>query len=133
MHALMVQLRKLKNAARIWKLTHLEAIYPNKARCTSKFDMLRRYCHIECEVQEIEELEEYLPNANTLQEISGCVAHFKRFQSVTAHLQEKCLLLHKVRFCISNICGDYPTMEGYLGLAPTSCMMQNSRAHCASC
>ena len=48
---LMVQLRTVKNSARLRELTHLGAILPNETRWTGKFEMVKRFLRIETLLQ----------------------------------------------------------------------------------
>lgn len=114
-HDLMIQLRTLKNAAKLREMTHLGAIAPNETRWTSKFEMLRRFFRIEEQVQIIDEVEDFLPDPRTRRILIVCLKHFRRFHSITINLQKMGIMPHDVRYFFDQICNDYPSMEHYLG------------------
>lgn len=113
-HTLMVELRKLKNAARLRSLTDLCAMKNNETRWSSKYDMAKRYIQIESEVKEIEEVEEFVLTGSKRRLLDELMVHLKQFQSITKCLQKQGVSGNEVRYVFDSIVDDYPTMEHYL-------------------
>lgn len=113
---LMVQLRQLKNAARLRALTDLCAIKDNVTRWSSKYHMAKRYIMIEKEVSLISELEEYVLVTKERQTLGDLMNHLSKFQSVTTSLQKKGLSTLTVREVFHAMLdeNEYPELKTYL-------------------
>ena len=59
-HKVMVELRKLKNAARLRSLTDLCAVKNNETRWSSKYEMAKRYIRLKDKINDIVEVENLL-------------------------------------------------------------------------
>ena len=110
----MSQLRTLKNAAKLRKMTHLGGLLPNETRWCGKFQMVDRYFRIDRHIQNIESFDQYLPSPAQRRTLEAAIVHFKKFESISVNLQRKGLSLPHVRFVFDEICSDYPIMSKYL-------------------
>lgn len=113
-HKLMIELRKLKNAAKLRSLTDLCAVKNNETRWSSKYDMAKRYLRIESKVKEIEAVEELVLTPSKRRLLDELMGHLKKFQSITKCLQRKGVSAKEVRLVFDAIIDDYPEMDEYL-------------------
>ena len=113
-HKLMVELRKLKNAARLRSLTDLCPVKNNETRWSSKYEMAKRYIRIVAKVREIEEVEHLLLSTSKRRLLDDLMVHLRKFQSITKSLQKKGVTGYEVRIVFDEIVADYPSMGTYL-------------------
>lgn len=113
-HDLMIQLRQLKNSARLRSLTDLCPVIDNITRWSSKYEMAKRYIRIEAEVKEIEELDDYVLSTRSRRILDTLMNHLSKFESITKNLQKRGISPDMVRSVFDVICDDYPAMRDYL-------------------
>lgn len=115
-HDLMVQLRQLKNAARLRVLTDLYAIKSNVPRWSSKYEMAKKNIWIESEIKKIPKVEDYDISSRDRRTLGELMVHLFKFQSVTKSLQKKGLSTFLVREVFDSTLdrSEYPDTETYL-------------------
>lgn len=112
----MRSIRTLKNSAKLRELTHLGALLPNETRWCGKFQMVKRFLHIENLLKNIETLDKLLPTPAQRRALESAVPHFNNFESITVNLQKRGMPISKVRFVFDQICEDYPCMKSHLSI-----------------
>ena len=115
-HKLMVQLRQLKNAARLRALTDLCAIKHSVTRWSSKYDMAQRYIKIEAAAKGIPQVEDLILTPRQRRTLDELNKHLSNFQSVTKSLQLKDMSTLQVREVFDGMLeqDQYPEMKNYL-------------------
>lgn len=111
---LMVQVRTVKNCARLRELTHLGAILPNETRWTGKFEMTKRFIRIETLLQSIPSLDSSLPSLEHRRALKAAIEDFENFESIAVSLQSKGLTIAIARYTFDRLCEDYSSMSYYL-------------------
>ena len=115
-HNLMVELRTLKNAARLRKLGVNAAKLDNDTRWSSIYEMLKRYFEIidGVENMQIPSVQEKLLTRHEHKTIEGLMIRLKQMEDVTKELQREDLTLSEARDLFDGLMDEFPDMEQHL-------------------
>lgn len=113
---LMKSLFTLKRAGKLRQLTHLEPIFMNVTRWSSKFTMIDRYFRLEESIKAMNdaELNVLIPSGRQLMDLKRLQKDMQKFERVTLKLQNPSITLLTVRDIFDETVKQYPTMAHYL-------------------
>ena len=115
-HNLMVELRTLKNAARLRKLGLNLATLDNDTRWSSTYEMIKRYLEIIefVETIEVPSVQDKLLTRSQHRMVTALMIRLKQMEDVTKELQREDLTLSEARDLFDGLMNVYPAMEDYL-------------------
>jgi hypothetical protein len=113
-NTLMKELRKIKNRAKLMKVTTYLPIKRNVTRWSSVYEMLRCFFRIKEGAQTIDDVIEFIPSLKVIKKLEALMVHLEVFQSVTLKLQSDDLDLSDSRALFDAITEKYPSMGHYL-------------------
>lgn len=117
-HDLMVELRKLKNAAKLRKLGVQAPKLENETRWSSTFNMLKRYFEIFDAVETIGtmSIQDKLPTRVQHRHLEELMVQLKQMEDITKELQRQDLTLDEARDLFDGTMDLFPDMEQHLGV-----------------
>ena len=120
-HELMVELRTLKNAARLRKLNVSAAKKNNDTRWSSTYDMIKRYLEINEVVETIDtqSIIDKLLSRTDHRKIEHLMLKLKLMQDVSKELQRESLTLDEARDLFDGVVDEFPDMERHLNAEAT--------------
>ena len=112
---LMVELRKLKKAGKLRKVTDLEPVKRNVTRWNSTYSMLKRFFQLKPFLDDEDiDIAVLIPIGSELIKLQNLMNDLEILQPVTLKLQESSCTILEVRRIFDYLLEKYPVMERYL-------------------
>jgi len=113
-NVLMIQLRHLKNRAKLRKYTYYEPVKKNLTRWSSIYNMIGRFFQIKDAIEKIDTVEEFGPNLKEVKRLEKLLSDLDVLHTVTIKLQDNNLDMSDTRALFDAVISQFFSTSKYL-------------------